>query len=285
MKTTLVGIFDDREAARRAVRQLAKAGIKQSDVSVVEGSPEGKGYMKYGGDNLETGESIGDKVANFFDSIFGSDINDDERGIYSEAVRRGSSTVVVNASDAQAERAAAVLNENGAVDIDRRAAQYRASGYKKFDAKAPIYNSKQAAAEWQTFADQKEITLPVIEEQLNVGKRIVQSGGVRIHQRISEVPVEDSVTLREEHITVDRRPVDRAADQADFDAAKTGDFTVTERAEKAVVGKQARIVEEVVVGKNVTESEKTVSDTVRRTDVEVEKTGADKKRDINNRGK
>ncbi len=45
---------------------------------------------------------------------------------------------------------------------------------------------------------------------------------------------------------------------------------ITERAEKAVVGKQARVVGEVEVGKAVETHDKTVSDTVRKTEVEVE---------------
>jgi len=76
--------------------------------------------------------------------------------------------------------------------------------------------------------------------------------------------------LREENVTVDRRPVDRAVTDADINAVKEGDFTVTERAEQAVVGKQARVVEEVVVGKDVTERDKTITDTVRRTEVDVD---------------
>ncbi|MGI8640075.1 MAG: DUF2382 domain-containing protein [Pyrinomonadaceae bacterium] len=291
MNTTLIGIFDDREAARQAIRELTEAGIKQSDISIAESASEGKGYMKYGGAGtrgLETGESMGNKVSNFFDSIFGSDINDDERGVYSESVRRGSTAVTVNTNDAQVERAAGILNNNGAVDIDRRATQYRASGYEKFDDNAPVYNKEQAATERQNFANQKEVALPVIEEQLNVGKRVVQSGGVRIHQRVSEKPVEETVTLHEEHVTVDRRPVDREVSQADMDTLKTEDFTVTERAEQAVVGKQARVVEEVVVGKNMTERDETVTDTLRRTDVEVEQTDANvnfQDRDRDNRNK
>ncbi len=73
-----------------------------------------------------------------------------------------------------------------------------------------------------------------------------------------------------------------------MDAVKAEDFTVTERAEQAVVGKEARVVEEVIVGKNLTERDETVSDTLRRTDVEVEQTNANvnaQERDRDNRNK
>jgi uncharacterized protein (TIGR02271 family) len=277
MSTTLVGIFDDYTAAQQAVQQLSKAGIRQGDISIAR-NDGGKGYTTYGGANstdYTTGTSIGGGIANFFDGIFGTDINDDERGVYSESVRRGSTIVVVNTDDNITERAADLLNSAGAVDVDRRHAQYRSSGYKQFDAKAPLYNEDQTRTETQTYANQGEVALPVIEEQLNVGKRVVQRGGVRVHTRVTERPVEAAVNLREENVTVDRRPVDRAATDADFAAVKEGEFTVTTKAEVPVVSKEANVVEEVVVGKNVTAREETVRDSVRRTDVDVVETDVD----------
>ena len=97
----------------------------------------------------------------------------------------------------------------------------------------------------------------------------MQRGGARIHTYVTEKPVDASVTLREEHVTVDRRPVDRAVTDADL-AFGEKSFEVTDTAEVPVVAKSARVVEEVVVGKTATERTETVTDTVRRTDVEVE---------------
>lgn len=283
MSTTLVGIFDDHTAAQRAVQQLSQAGIKQGDISIAR-NDGGKGYTTYGGANstdYTTGRSIGANISNFFDGIFGTDINDDERGVYSESVRRGSTLVIVNTDDQMLDRAADVLNGAGAVDVDRRHAQYRSSGYQKFDQKAPLYNEEQTRTETQSYSNQGEVALPVIEEQLNVGKRVVQRGGVRVHTRMTERPVEATINLSEEKVTVDRRPVDRAASDADFAAIKEGDFTVTTRAEVPVASKEAHVVEEVVIGKNVTEHQETVRDTVKRTDVEVEETDVDVDRQAN----
>ncbi len=272
MSTTLVGIFDDYTAAQKAVQELSKAGIKQGEISIAR-NDGGKGYTTYGGANstdYTTGTSIGDKISNFFDGIFGTDINDDERGVYAESVRRGSTVVVVNSDEQTLDRAADVLNKSGVIDADRRQAQYSASGYKQFDQKAPLYNEEQTRTETQNYAKQGEVALPVIEEQINVGKRVVQRGGVRVHTRVTERPVEAAVNLREENVTVERHNVDRAATDADFAAIKEGEFSVTTKAEVPVVSKEAHVVEEVVVGKNVTEREETVSDTVRRTEVDVD---------------
>lgn len=287
MDTKLVGIFDDYAQAQQAVQQLADSGISQGDISIARNEPAGEGYTTYGGANSKdytTGTSIGDKISNFFGSIFGGDDNDDERGIYAESVRRGSTVVVVNADESKVEMVADVLNRAGAVDVDRRSSQYRQAGYKSYDASAPLYNAEQTSAELRGFAEQGEIALPVIEEQLAVGKRVVQRGGVRVHTRVSERPVEESVTLREENVTVSRRPVDREVSSADLAAVGEGEFTVTEHAEVPVVAKESRVVEEVVVGKNVTEREETVRDTVRRTDVEVEESITDEQT-LNNKNR
>jgi uncharacterized protein (TIGR02271 family) len=78
------------------------------------------------------------------------------------------------------------------------------------------------------------------------------------------------VRLREEHVVVNRTPVDRPATEADFQAFKEGEIEVTESAERAVVGKEAHVVEEVSLGKEVSEREQVIHDTVRKTEVDVE---------------
>ena len=116
--------------------------------------------------------------------------------------------------------------------------------------------------------------IPVVEEEIAVGKREVERGGVRVHTEVQERPVQEQVNLREEHVKVERRPVDRPASEADIARARqSGTLEVRETAEEAVVQKQARVVEEVRVGKEATERTETINDTVRRTDVEVEETG------------
>jgi uncharacterized protein (TIGR02271 family) len=115
-----------------------------------------------------------------------------------------------------------------------------------------------------------DVRLPVVEEEIQVGTRQVQRGGVRLYTRVTERPVEETVRLRDETVHVERRPVDRPATEADLAAAKEGTIEVIETDEEAVVRKQARVVEEVVVRKDVQEQTETVRDTVRRTQVDVE---------------
>jgi uncharacterized protein (TIGR02271 family) len=111
-----------------------------------------------------------------------------------------------------------------------------------------------------------------MEEQIDIGKRAVERGGVRVRTYVRETPVEEQVTLREEHVRVERRPADRAADDLLPDAFQDRTIEVRETAEEAVVSKTARVTEEVVIRKDVEERVETVRDTVQRTEVEVEDT-------------
>jgi stress response protein YsnF len=96
---------------------------------------------------------------------------------------------------------------------------------------------------------------------------------VRVKTYVTEKPVQEQVTLREERVNVERRPVDRPAGEADFQNFREGTIEVTETAEKPVVAKEARVVEEVLLNKDVQQRTETVQDTVRRKDVEVHDLG------------
>ena len=107
------------------------------------------------------------------------------------------------------------------------------------------------------------------EEQLTVGKRDVAHGRVRVRSYVVETPVQEQVNLRQEHVSIERRPVDRAAGAGD-NLFRERTVEAEERAEEAVVAKEARVKEELVLKKDVNQRTETVSDKVRRTEVEVE---------------
>lgn len=122
----------------------------------------------------------------------------------------------------------------------------------------------------KTRSRDEEVRMPVVEEELAVGKRAVETGGVRVHKEVTEEPVREAVSLHEEHVTVDRRPVDRPADPSDLRAFENKTVEMREMGEEAVVEKRARVVEEVVVGKESHNRTEQISDTVRKTDVSIE---------------
>ncbi len=113
-------------------------------------------------------------------------------------------------------------------------------------------------------------TVSVIEENLKVGKQTVQTGGVYIKSRIVEHPAEETVNLKEEHVIVERTPVNRVVSNTDLNTFQEGTVELTEHAEVPVVSKEARVVEEISLGKEVNEREETIRDTVRHTEVDIE---------------
>jgi uncharacterized protein (TIGR02271 family) len=116
-----------------------------------------------------------------------------------------------------------------------------------------------------------EQVIPIVEEQVRVGKREVERGRVRVRSYVVETPVTEQVTLREEHVEVQRRAVDRPLTAAD-DAFREQVIEATETREEAVVSKEARVVEELTIRKDAAEHIETVQDTVRRTEVEIDDT-------------
>jgi uncharacterized protein (TIGR02271 family) len=116
----------------------------------------------------------------------------------------------------------------------------------------------------------EERSIPVVEEELAIGKREVETGGVRVSKEVTAQPVEEDVRLHEERVTVERRPVDREVAPGDLNAFENSTIEMREMAEEAVVEKRARVVEEVVIGKEAHERTEHISDTVRKTDVRVE---------------
>jgi uncharacterized protein (TIGR02271 family) len=277
MAHVIVGIFDGLIEANNAVDRLVQKGISRTDVQVHErdaagGVPDAAPDAPLAGASGPNGASTVDapheregavaRIEHFFSNLFGSDEQrPEEIGHYHEAVRRGSVLLTVEVADAaQADAVRAALNEAGAVDIDERVAQWRSSGYRGYDPSAREYTAEEVAAERKAF--------PVVREDLAVGKREVQTGGVRVYSRVTATPVSETVILREERASVERRPVDRPATPADL---KEDCVEVRETTEQPVVSKTAQVVEEVVVGKEATEHTETINDTVRGTQVEVER--------------
>jgi stress response protein YsnF len=256
MTHTVIGLFDDRDDARGAMEELIRKGFVKENVDL---SNRRVSAAETGKNRTDTGDNagIGDRISNFFSSLF----SDDETTArnYTHAAEDAEAILTVHAdSDERAELAQEILDDNGAVDVNEHDASYRTNAV-----------SSERSTNENTDVGSKK-TIPVVQEKLDVGKQEVERGGARIRSRIVEKPVEESVRLREEHVTVNRRPVDREVTKGDLEHFQPGEMEITERAEVPIVGKTARVVEEVEVGKEVTERQETVKDTVRGTQVDVE---------------
>ena len=184
-----------------------------------------------------------------------------------------------------------ILDDEGTIDIDERAASWRAEGWSGTPSAAArpggtvdltadpgtlgtstATGPKIGAGSLDTSPDRTapgEEVIPVAEERLHVGKREVGHGRVRVRSYVVETPVSEQVSLREERVAVERRPVDRDIGSTE-DAFRERTIEMEERSEEAVVSKEALVKEELVVKKDVEQRTETVSDTVRSTKVEVE---------------
>ena len=173
-QTTLVAVFDDAASAATARLELINEGFTESEVQVTSGDGAAlrTGDAASGNTGL-TGtpgtESSGGGIGGWFRSIFGGD--SDESGNYAQAIQGGGTAVTVT-DDARADRAVDILNRYGAIDIDERAQSYR---QRNVSSGAP-----SRLTEADAVAGQDTATLPVLEEQLQVGKRTVRRGGVRV---------------------------------------------------------------------------------------------------------
>jgi len=169
-----------------------------------------------------------------------------------------------------ADRAASIMERHNPVDVARRAAEWRAEGW------VPTTTGEHVTADERPMMEGRrtdDTHFEEAQEELKVGKREVDAGGARVERRVVEEPVEEDVTLRQERVNVERRPVDRPASGEDLEAFKEGSVEFRERHEEPVVQKEARVTEEIDVGKTVEERTETIRDTLRRVEVDVESLG------------
>jgi uncharacterized protein (TIGR02271 family) len=287
MAKTLVALYDTFTDAERVMQELIADGFARNDIHLALDPNKGRALHS---SSVEMDSAY--EGANLVDTLADLGVPYDEAHSYAEGVRRGGALEVVESSDDRAERGMEILRRLHPVDIHERTAQWRQEGWTGYDANAitstptastasATRSSKEQARSTTRVADkgartrhvegQEEIAIPVVEEDVAIGKREVERGHVRIYSRVKEQPVEESVRLREEKVTVERRPTDRPATDADFAAAGKEVIEITETAEEPVVSKRARVVEEVVVHKDVTEHTETVRGTERHTDVDVQR--------------
>ncbi len=231
------------------------------------------------------GAAAGGAVGGIIGGLIDLGIPEEQAHYYAEGIRRGGVLVTARTNDADTDRAHAIMDGYNPVNIEERAAAWRQEGWKGYYMKAKPYTAEQITQERARYvapvattnkknvAAGEEARFPVVEESLAVGKRQVKGGEVRVRKFVTETPVEENINLRQEHVSVERRPVDRPATPDMLNDMRDETLEVTETREEAVIQKQARVVEEVVVRKDVENETKKVRDSVKRTDVEVDRSG------------
>ena len=239
---TVIGLFPDAGQARQAVDEWLGNGFSPDDVELAarDAADPATGYAP-------------ERFDQFFDSLF---LTPAEADRYRERAQSSQAVVAVHTySPEQARQAAAILDHYSTVDLNLPDDEAYLAGT------APVAGTADTAA---------TPSIPIIEERVEIGKQQVETGGTRLRSRIVERPVEESLRLRQERVRIERVPVNRPATEADLASFQEGAIELTERAEVPVVSKEARVVEEVNIGKEVEEHDETIRETERRTDVQVD---------------
>ncbi|WP_125107938.1 DUF2382 domain-containing protein [Gulosibacter massiliensis] len=116
------------------------------------------------------------------------------------------------------------------------------------------------------------------EERLKVGTQEREAGQVRLRKRVRTEHQTVEVPVQREELVVDREKVDpnsaEARSAGTIDGAGQQEETVTLREERPVVDKETVVTEKVNVGKRTVQDTETVSDEVRKEEIDVE--GEDK---------
>ena len=169
---TVICAFDERADAERAMDSLAEIGFSREMMHLQVGfeavaadsaaaTPPASATAGAAAANANPGEAAAtsraeespgllQRVADFFNDLFGRDEVGADAGFYAEVIRRGGTVLVVDAvGEQEATRARTLMDRmGGTVDIDERAAQWRRGGWKGFDAQGlaepPVARSSRA---------------------------------------------------------------------------------------------------------------------------------------------
>lgn len=285
---TIVALFDDLPTARRVLDDLDAAGLR-SGFTMMGAANARSTAMAGGSADFNTDY---DDPRNRISVLERAGVPRDDAEIYAEGVRRGGVLLMGRVDDRRCEDALDIIERHGSIDIADRGRSYRESGWTGYDAASTDYDEGMITEERNRYgtglgaaaANLRDVNtgttgatgtgreehIPIVEEELHIGKRAVERGRLRVRSYTVETPVEETVNLRDETIHVERRAVDAPAGSVPEEAFRDRTIEVTETDEEAVVAKDARVREEVVIRKDVEEKARTVSDKVRRTEVEVE---------------
>ena len=282
----ITALFDTRAAAEKAKTDVLAAGLSADAVTITEGQTRGVAST-----TAKPDEGFWGSLKNLF-------APEEDRHAYAEGLRRGGYLLTAYTSDADYERMIDIIDKDGAVDMHERESTWRSEGWTGYQAAATstaatstaaastgmssAATSGERATERTAFADRESLTgstgtagvtgeevIPIAEERLRVGKRDVNHGRVRLRSYVVEKPVSETVNLHSERVDVSRRPVDRALGAGE-NLFQERTISAEEHDEEVVVSKDARVVEEVSLGKVVQDRAQEVHDTVRRTEVEID---------------
>jgi hypothetical protein len=158
----IVAAYDKSGTAKEAARALEASGFPSGDIRVL---------------NRDTLSASEMREAGIWRRLFGPNVGENESTVYSRTIESGGALLTLRAQDTEIPRAMKILDVHSPVDVNERAASF---GFKT--AAVPPTGAVRAPV--------GEEVLRLAEEQLDVGKRVVEIGKARIRRFIVEKPVE-----------------------------------------------------------------------------------------------
>lgn len=268
MSNTIIGVFNTMDEAEDARELLMEKGFSASSINIHSANADSSSLSSSSFRQDDDDEGFMESIKNFFSNMFGDD-DESHSSHYTEAVRRGHAVLSVEADENRVNDVCALLNRAGAIDLDTKVAEWQSQGYSGYGASA--LSQRTSDMSQNTDMSKRSTSIPVVEEELEVGKRTINKGAVRVHSRTVETPVSETIRLKEQHARIERHATDRPATEADMKAFEDGSIKIQETEEKAVVSKTARVKEEVEVEAEEFENTETIQDTVRHNEIEVER--------------
>lgn len=269
----VVAAYDTAAHAQSAVAALRAGGFSEADISVID-----QARVRSVVSDIDTRAD----AHGIWHSLFGHDVHEHEAEVYHRAVQMNGVVLAVRVLDREVAHALGILNTARPIDVNDRAITSGLAEPARVEAIARKLDSVPLAAN-QTVAVTPKLAavhdevLRLAEEQLNVGKEMVQTGETRVRRFVTEREVSQDISLHEEHAQIMRRVVNDPKSIVDIDWADRT-IHVVETAEHALVSKSARVVEEVELSKIGSDHVETVHEKLRRQQVEIERVGADGKR-------
>jgi uncharacterized protein (TIGR02271 family) len=273
MSRTVTALYDTREEAESARQRLSSA-VDVSKARIID----------------KQSTSSGQSGRHGLNDVY---MSHEDRHAYGEGIRRGGFLLCAEVDGHEdSDKIVRILEETSSVDLDDRQQSWKSEGWSPYQASGSsgaagggmlggtagtsgtsAMGTSATGSARASGGTVEEEHIPIVEEELRVGKRLVERGGARVRTYIREVPVHEQVTLREEHVEIERRPVQGGVSTADLnsgDLLQERTIEMRETAEEAVVQKVAQVREELVIKKTAEEHVEQIDDTVRRTEVEVD---------------
>src|SRR6516164_5372634 len=178
---TVVAVFDTAAHAEAAIKAMKAEGFADADISLFD-----EARLKAG----KAAIAAGVREAGLWHRLFGRDVHQHEASVYGQTIEEGGVVVSARVMDSEVAHAIAILDLHRPVDVHDRAvtsgiapAAHVEAVEKKLDA-VQLAGMQKVAVSPKLAAAQPDV-LRLAEEQLEVGKQMVEAGRTRVRRFVT----------------------------------------------------------------------------------------------------